>query len=131
MERDDAELLDETFSHGPKRQSDRFEAAAPARLPSGTAEALTAREAPIVFIEDMAYQARPIEDRRCFAKFTNTFLRSNVEWNEAMRPKSVVCRSGVIGTCSQMGRTVTPGLPEVLRPGQGGQRRLRSLAMRS
>lgn len=81
IERDDAEVLHEPFSHayyhGPERQSDRFEAVGPQpehAYEAVKAEALAPRDMPILFIKDMAYQARPIEDPRFFAEFTNTFL---------------------------------------------------------
>jgi hypothetical protein len=81
IERDDAEVLHEPFSHayyhGPERQSDRFEAVKPQpehAYEAVMAEALAARETPVLFMKDMAYQVRPIEDPRFFAEFTNTFL---------------------------------------------------------
>jgi hypothetical protein len=81
VERDDAEVLHEPFSHayyhGPDRLSDRFEAMAP--QPEHAFEAVVAevsapREAPILFMKDMAYQAKPVGDPGFYAGFTNTFL---------------------------------------------------------
>lgn len=81
IERDDAEVLHEPFSHayyhGPERRSDRFDAVEPQRehaYHAVMAETVAAREAPIVFMKDMAYQAKPIQDPAFFANFTNTFL---------------------------------------------------------
>ena len=74
-------MLHEPFSHayyhGPERQSDRFEAVEPQpehAYDAVMAETLAVRETPILFLKDMAYQARPIDDARFFAEFTNTFL---------------------------------------------------------
>jgi len=81
VERDDAAVLHEPFSHayyhGPDRVSDRFGGVAP--RPEHGYEAVAAEvsapcEAPILFMKDMAYQARPIEDPDFYAGFTNTFL---------------------------------------------------------
>lgn len=81
IERDDAEVLHEPFSHayyhGPERRSDRFDAVEPQpehAYDAVMAETVAARDAPIVFVKDMAYQAKPIQDPAFFANFTNTFL---------------------------------------------------------
>jgi hypothetical protein len=81
VERPDAAVLHEPFSHayyhGPDRLSDRFGDVAP--RPEHAYEAVAAEvtapcEAPILFMKDMAYQARPIEDPAFYAGFINTFL---------------------------------------------------------
>lgn len=81
IERDDAVVLHEPFSHayyhGPDRQSDRFEAVEP--LPEHAYEAVAGEvtapcPAPILFMKDMAYQVRPITDPEFYARFTNSFL---------------------------------------------------------
>jgi hypothetical protein len=81
IERDDAEVLHEPFSHahyhGPERRSDRFdgvEAQPEHSYEAVIAEAIAPRDAPIVFMKDMAYQTRPVQDPAFFANFTNTFL---------------------------------------------------------
>jgi hypothetical protein len=81
IERDDAEVLHEPFSHayyhGPDRRSDRFDVPDPE--PAHAYEAVQAAvvapcPAPIRFVKDMAYQARPVEDEGFFAGLINTFL---------------------------------------------------------
>ena len=81
IERDDAEVLHEPFSHayyhGPERQSDRFDLVEPQpehAYEAVIADVLAPREAPIVFVKDMAYQAQPVDAPGFFARFTNTFL---------------------------------------------------------
>jgi len=81
IERDDALVLHEPFSHayyhGPERRSSRFDAleAQPEHAYEAVmAAALAPRAAPIVFMKDMAYQAKPVPDPGFFASFTNTFL---------------------------------------------------------
>ncbi len=81
VEREDAHVLHEPFSHayyhGPERLSGRFEGDAP--KPEHSYEAVVAEvaapcEAPILFVKDMAYQARPLDDPDFYAGLTNTFL---------------------------------------------------------
>ena len=81
VERADADVLHEPFSHafyhGPDRHSDRFANVAPE--PEHAYAAVAARvseprEAPVLFMKDMAYQARPVDDPGFYAGFTNTFL---------------------------------------------------------
>lgn len=81
IERDDAEVLHEPFSHayyhGPERQSGRFaqvEARSEHAYQAVMADAVAPRDVPIVFMKDMAYQAKPIQNPAFFGNFTNTFL---------------------------------------------------------
>jgi hypothetical protein len=81
IERDDATVLHEPFSHayyfGEERRSDRYSDRAPAPDQSFRAvreRVLGVDDAPIVFMKDMAYQASPIADRDFYDHFRNTFI---------------------------------------------------------
>jgi len=81
VERADAAVLHEPFSHayyhGPDRLSARFGGEPP--QPEHSYEAVVAEvaapcPAPILFMKDMAYQARPVDDPDFYAGLANTFL---------------------------------------------------------
>ncbi|MDX1540227.1 MAG: hypothetical protein R3349_02375 [Geminicoccaceae bacterium] len=81
VERDDAMVLHEPFSHayyfGEERRSDRYADQPP--VPDRTFEAvreqvLEVDDAPIVFMKDMAYQASPLDDLAFYGRFRNTFI---------------------------------------------------------
>lgn len=81
VERDDAVVLHEPFSHafyfGEERQSERYadQAAAPDQTFEDVRErVLEAGDAPIVFMKDMAYQASPLRDLGFYGQFRNTFI---------------------------------------------------------
>lgn len=81
VERDDATVLHEPFSHayyfGEERRSERYADRPPA--PDQTFQAVRERVlgvdgAPIVFMKDMAYQASPLADPGFYGYFRNTFI---------------------------------------------------------